>query len=150
MWGWKARRLKEMFRSESEVKMYPNPPPQSLPETSSRTASSLFWACMSPFDAPPLLSWGSHVAWWSGYSLNFLSPYKDMSRKHLEFLFILSSSPLPQPIMDTHPKTPYPLPKVYIAPPPAPIRRTVHWKLSLEKAISPQSHAEILSNCPPN
>lgn len=77
-----------------------------------------------------------------------------MPSKHLEFLIQMnhSSSPGPQPIIDTHPETPYSLPKVYIVlmlPTPQ-VKRTVSLKIVSGEVYLPQPHADRLFNCPPS
>lgn len=106
------------------------------PKTSrSRTAFSLLWACMSKacksYELSPLSPWGSHVAWWPDYSINLISPCKNMSSKLLEFLFMwMKHYPASQPqfMIYPHLKNGYPLLEVYIPLVLPPIKRAISLK----------------------
>jgi hypothetical protein len=85
--------------------------------------SSGLWAWMFqsilPYDPHLHHPWGSHIAWWPDYRLNFLSPCKDVASKHLKFLFMQmkhSQDLGTRNNMSLPPPNLYLVPKVYIAP----------------------------------
>lgn len=88
---------------------------------------------------------GSHIAWWPDYSINLISPCKNMASKLLEFLFMQMKhypASQPQPMIYPHLKNAYPLLEVYIPLVLPPIKKAISLKTISGEGHFSHTHAK--------